>query len=136
MSRPSSYDLAKVIRDLLTIAKVAMPEHLYEIDPRVRAGQSLLSMLNASRHRPPSIARDTGGDIPDLGEADPNDPMTHKVLAALSSVPDPDWDIAAALDAFMAEPDAPVTRPAAISLILRDWLVGHGYLDPAPDDVH
>lgn len=28
----------------------------------------------------------------------------------------------------MANPDAPISRPEAIRRILRDWLVGHGYL--------
>lgn len=39
-------------------------------------------------------------------------------------------DLLQPLDAFAAsEPDAP-TRPEAVRRIVRDWLVGRGYLHP------
>lgn len=41
-------------------------------------------------------------------------------------------DMEEAIDRFIAEePDAP-TRPEALRRILRDWLIGHGYLELPP----
>lgn len=54
----------------------------------------------------------------------------EQLLASLEA--DPDADIADGLDLFMREDFAPATRPEAIAVILRDWLVGHGYLLPVP----
>ncbi len=66
--------------------------------------------------------------MPLLGEADPADPVARDVLAKLNASPSPDFEVAAGLDAFLAETGAPATRPAAIEHILRDWLIGHGYI--------
>ncbi|MDB5540717.1 MAG: hypothetical protein JWQ89_2444 [Devosia sp.] len=109
-----------------------------DIDPRVRAGQQMLAALHPSGRRPPSVSRADQPPTPYLGEADPSDPAARQILAALDAAPTGDWDVAAALDTFMSEPNAPATRPDAISLILQDWLVGHGYLEPlpAPEDSH
>lgn len=51
-------DLAKIIRDLLRIAKVAMPDDLYWRDPRVLAAAAALRGLEAgvSPDRPPNVA--------------------------------------------------------------------------------
>ena len=136
---PTNYDLAVVIRDLLAIAKVAMPDYLFEIDPRVRAGQNLLNDLNGTQHRPPSVLKPSSEPaMPYVGEADPDDPLTARIRAALDAQPAPDMEVAAALDAFLAGPDAPATRPAAIEHILRDWLIGHGYIQhrAAGDQFH
>lgn len=43
-----------------------------------------------------------------------------------------DADVDAGLDLFLREDFAPATRTEAISTILRDWLVAHGYLAPLP----
>lgn len=41
------------------------------------------------------------------------------------------------IDAFAADiavnADAPIGRPEAIRRIVRDWLIGHGYLQPGAD---
>lgn len=37
-------------------------------------------------------------------------------------------DDIAAVDAFASEQDPKISRPEAIRRILRDWLVGNGYL--------
>lgn len=60
----------------------------------------------------------------------------EELIAALDA--EPDADIAEGLDLFLQEEFAPATRPEAISAILRDWLVGHGYLPtvPAIEDRH
>jgi len=47
-----------------------------------------------------------------------------------------DADIADGLELFMREEFAPATQGEAISTILRDWLVGHGYLAPMPAMEH
>lgn len=125
----------RLIIDLLAIAKVAMPSELYAIDTRVIRARELLSEL-APPSRPPSIGREPA--VPHLGTADPNDPWARHVLALLEAEPEPQWDIAEAMALFMLEPDAPTTRPAAVALILREWLTASGYLElhPAKEDGH
>lgn len=54
----------------------------------------------------------------------------EELLASLDA--EPDTDIAEGLGLFMQEDYAPATKSEAISAILRDWLVGHGYLQPVP----
>ncbi len=51
---PTNNDLAKVIRDLLRVAEVAMPPKLCLQDPRVLVAYGLRDRLNASQHRPPT----------------------------------------------------------------------------------
>ena len=60
----------------------------------------------------------------------------EQLLAALDT--EPDADITEGLDLFIEEDFAPATREEAVATILRDWLVGHGYLDPVPaiEDQH
>lgn len=125
----------KVIIDLLTIAKVAIPGDLYAIDPRVLKARDLLATL-APQSRPPSIGREPV--VPHVGSADPDDPWARHVLALLDAEPEPTWDIAKALDLFMLEPEAPTTREAVVALILREWLTANGYLEllPAKEDGH
>lgn len=46
-------------------------------------------------------------------------------------------DLLDPIDAFAGEtihPDAPIGRPEAIRRILRDWLIGHGYLPSKSDE--
>lgn len=42
------------------------------------------------------------------------------------------------IDAFARDavinPDAPIGRPEAIRRIVRDWLIGHGYISTGADD--
>jgi hypothetical protein len=65
---------------------------------------------------------------PFLGSADSSDPVARQVAAALDAISSPDPEVAAGLDAFLAEPIAPTTKAAAIDHILRDRPTGHGYL--------
>lgn len=67
---------------------------------------------------------------PDLQAQDSRLVAAEQLLASLDA--EPDSDIAEGLDLFLQEDFAPATRSEAISAILRDWLVGHGYLAPAP----
>lgn len=41
-------------------------------------------------------------------------------------------DIEVGLALFLQEDFSPITHAEAIPFILRDWLVGHGYLPPVP----
>lgn len=125
----TSYDIGKVIRDLLRIAEVAMPSHLIRNDPRIRAGRDLLKAMNFTQDRPPVV--------PFIGEADPADPMTEHIAGLLGIRP-PDPAIERALSEFMAGQGVGMDRSAALDHILRDWLVGHGYLahDDAVDPYH
>jgi hypothetical protein len=41
----STDDLARTIREPLTIARVAMPSELYDVDPRVIKAEALLARL-------------------------------------------------------------------------------------------
>lgn len=73
---------------------------------------------------------------PDLQAQDIRLVAAEQLLAALDA--SPDADIEEGLDLFLREDFAPATKSEAISAILRDWLVGHGYLDsvPAIEDRH
>ena len=125
----SGAEVIKSLIELLAIAKVAMPDFLYDIDPRVQNALRLLAALNtASPSRPPSVARKRPEEMVDLTPAPhPGQP----------SAPPP-WDITRGLDAFMASPEAPDTRTDAVVLILREWLTANGYLElpPADDQQH
>lgn len=134
----TNYDLARIMHDLLVIAKVAMPGHLYQQDPRVHAGQKLLDQLNASQHRPPSELRELLGNVPHIGSADADDPWAQRLDKILNAFPEPDVEVSKGIDAFLADIGSPATRPAAIEHILRDWLIGHGYIQhlTAKDPYH
>ncbi len=54
----------------------------------------------------------------------------EQLLAALDAPPDS--DIAEGLELFLQEDFAPATKSEAVTAILRDWLIGHGYLVPVP----
>jgi hypothetical protein len=67
---------------------------------------------------------------PDLQAQDVRLVAAEELLAALDA--EPADDIAEGLDQFLQEDFSPATRSEAVALILRDWLVGHGYLAPIP----
>lgn len=95
----SDHEVVRSLTELLILAKVAMPNDLFAVDPRIVRARQLVAKL---------------------AQASP----------ALNAPP---WDITAGLDAFMASGLAPESRTDATILILRDWLVGHGYIEPAPE---
>ncbi len=122
-------EVTRSLLELLAIAKVAMPDFLYDLDPRVqRALQLLARMGDLSSSRPPSVPLSPGDAMLDLAPS--------PTMATLEGMPggEPPWDITAGLDAFMASPEAPVSRTEAVTMILREWLVGSGYIEPMPDD--
>lgn len=123
----TNYELARLIRDLLRIAQVAMPPKLYAQDRRIQAAYVMLDNLNASQHRPPAQVDLSAEELPADRHRAP-DQMVLDVLSKLDSVPAPDPQVAAALDLFLSEEGAPAMRHQAIEHILRDWFVGHGYI--------
>lgn len=121
-------EVVRSLTELLAIAKVAMPDFLFAIDPRVhRARQLIATKGQVSGGRPPSVLA-----MPRMEMVDLSPPPTMADVDRMSAA-EP-WDITAGLDAFMASDLAPTTRTEAVVLILRDWLTGHGYLELTPDD--
>lgn len=122
-------EVVRSLTELLEIAKLAMPDYLFAIDPRVhRARQLVATKSQVSTIRPPSVVA-----MPRMEMVDLSPPPT---MASVEAMPggDAPWDITAGLDAFMASDLAPETRTEAVVLILRDWLVGHGFISPLPED--
>lgn len=70
--------LAQLLSDLLSIARVAMLDSLYAIDPRLRKAQTRARRAPARGRsgRVPSIPRSVEGAMPFLGVADPTDPRS------------------------------------------------------------
>jgi hypothetical protein len=116
-------DVIKALIELLAIAKVAMPDFLYDIDPRVQAALRLLAEIEYPSHsRPPNLRREPPMEMVDITPPPHPGPTT----------PPTPWDISEGLDAFMASPEAPRSRSEAVVLILREWLTAAGYLKPSP----
>jgi len=120
----ASDEVVRSLTELLDLVKLAMPDYLYAIDPRVyRARQLIASRSQVSPSRPPSIVALPVIEMVDLSPT--------PEIAAVDNRPGETtpWDITLGLDAFMASDLAPPNRTEAVILILRDWLVGHGFLE-------
>lgn len=126
---PDKDEVARSLTELLAIAKVAMPDFLYGVDPRVHRALQLLARLgDQSASRPPSVPRMPPMEMLDLAPS-----PTLADVAAMPGAESP-WDITVGLDAFMDSPEAPSTRAEAVALILLDWLTSNGYLPLPPSD--
>lgn len=88
-------EVASVVRDLLAIAKSAMPDDLYALDPRIGRALDTLSMLTSDDIGPLLPTE----DVPTAVLADPDGPEALKVLAALDEAALPAIDIKSGLDA-------------------------------------
>ena len=122
-------EVVRCLIELLALARVAMPDYLFAIDPRVhRARQLVATRTDISANRPPSTVSRGPLEMVDLAP--------RPTMATIDGVPgaEPPWDITAGLDAFMASDLATASRSEAVTLILRDWLIGHGFIEQAPDD--
>jgi len=127
-------ETAKVIRDLLRIAKVAMPPKLYAEDPRVIVATAALSELEAgvSPARPPNLtSRPPKFDPLALSRTRP----IEQSAAGISFLTDLPWDLVSAMTAAQGDV-LPLDPSDAVAYVLWDWLTGHGYLDPAPEEPH
>lgn len=126
---------AQALTDMLAVAKLWMPDLMFEIDPRVHEARQLVATLNqVAGSRPPSVV----SDLSDMPMIDLSPPATLADVDRMSGAEPPPWDITVGLDAFMASELAPASRTEGVIFILRDWLVGHGYLPalPEPEDAH
>jgi len=117
--------------ELLAVAKLWMPDLLFEIEPRVHRARQLVATLGqVSGSRPPSIIAELSDELPIL---DLSPPATMESVERMRGAEPPPWDISAGIDAFMASDLALDNRTEAVIFMLRDWLIGHGYIDPAPE---
>ena len=118
----SQNETAKIIRDLLRIAKVAMPGDLYDQDPRVLVAVAALKDLegSASPARPPNLtSRAPALDTATVAVRTP----VELSSAGASFVLELPWDIVDGLhdaQAAFSRLDTPETVLSA----LRDWLTG------------
>ncbi len=130
-SMPDEQDeVVRSLVELLALVKAGMPDYLFAIDPCVqRARQLIATRSQVSSSRPPSIVA-----LPST-MVDQGPPPTIEDVERMPGAEAP-WDIAAGLDAFMLSGRAPPTRAEAVSVIMRDWLVGHGYIEPPPEHGH
>jgi hypothetical protein len=119
----------KIIRDLLRIAKVAMPGRLYDEDPRVLVARAALREMEESGApaRPPNLtSRSPTVNLSTL----PPDRAVEMSARGASFVIELPWDIVDAL--HDAQNALERLDPAeTVGFALRDWLTGQGYLKPA-----
>lgn len=117
--------LAKLIRDLLEIAKVAMPPKLFSEDPRVKRAKAYLVALGQEPddHRVPNTGPDPLekliGEIVDLRPVN----ASRMVL---------DWDLADGVLAAQVH-GLSTDNSEALNFIVREWLTTNGYLTVQPD---
>jgi hypothetical protein len=117
--------LAKLIGDLLDIAKVAMPPKLYAEDPRVKRASAYLVALGRKpdEHRVPNTGPDPLeeilGEIADLRAIN----GTEMVL---------DWDLVDGILAAQVH-GLSTNNSEALNFIVREWLTANGYLTVQPD---
>lgn len=115
--------LITLIDDLLTIAKVAMPPKLYAEDPRIKRARAYLIALGErpDGHRVPNTGPDPLEAL--IGEIVDLRPVNGSRMVL-------DWDLVdgvlAARRDGLSEDDS-----EALNAIVRDWLIGHGYLEIA-----
>ena len=121
----TKHELASIIRDLVRIAKVAMPPDLFMRDPRVmKANAYLVALGDPSHGRPPNTGLDALATLlPELVDLRPID--GSKMIL--------DWDLVDPLIAAREQGMISVDDGEALNAIVRDWLIAHGYL-PAPPD--
>lgn len=123
-------ETAHILRDLLRIAKLAMPPKLFAEDPRVIRAMALLKLLETghSPSRPPNASGPSPGfDIAALATRRAVD----QSAAGVSFVLDLPWELVNALS--LAQMDKVPLEPSdAINVLVREWLTANGYLPLAP----
>ena len=128
-------ELASVLRDLLVIAKVAMPPKLFSEDVRVTRALSLIKTLETGETsaRPPNaVGRPPKLDISVLG--------SKRAVAesgrGISYVTELPWNLVEGL--IDAAEDLPLDPAEATAFIVREWLTANGHLPlvPAREDTN
>ena len=110
---------AKVVTDLLRIARVAMPPDLFEQDIRVRRALDMPgNSIRVPNHPPRSHAQR-------LAELRPVEESSDR----LSFVTDLEWDLVLAVTEAQ-HTVLPLDPSAAINFIVRQWCVSAGFLPP------
>jgi hypothetical protein len=128
-------ETAKIIRDLLRIAKVAMPTNLYADDPRVLAGVALVRNIERGERaaRPPSVtSRLQSFDLTELSRKTAVE-MSNEGVRFVTTLP---WDVSDALIESRADDLVPFDIADAVTFVLRDWLVGHGAIEAQSEEAH
>lgn len=105
-----------------------MPQDLYAQDPRVLVALGAVRTLEAgvSPARPPNVTSRVPAVA--LGAARP----VELSAMGISFVLDLPWDLADPLTEAQAD-FSRLDPPDAVTFALRDWLTGHGYLEPSPE---
>ena len=127
MTEFSRAELAKVMRDLLRIAKVAMPPKVFGEDPRVTSAMAVIESLEG---RAPSR-------LPNVTSLHPRLDITRltqrraveESATGIAFVMELPWDL---VEAMITMPDIPADPSAAMEYIARDWLVSQGALSTGP----
>ena len=121
--------IAKIVDDLVTIAKVAMPPDLFIQDPRVNRAKALLVSLgrHSSPARPPNVG--TSADLQSLLEPIQDGRPLDAANMMLG------WDL---VDAVLEarKHGLPADDREMLGFVLREWLIANGYLEPGPEDEH
>lgn len=119
-------DIAKIVDDLVTIAKVAMPPDLFIQDPRVTRAKALLVSLGrpSSPARPPNVGTDA-----ELEALVAQIPDAYPMGATKMNL---DWDLVAPVREARQH-GLPADDNVAVNFIVRDWLIAHGHLEPGPE---
>jgi hypothetical protein len=120
-------ELAKTIRDLLVVARVAMPPSLYAQDPRISTAAALLKRIEqgSSSSRPPNTSvKPAGFDVTALAVSR----AVEESREGISFVVDMSWDLVEASWRAMTEDRSyPLDPNDAVDYVLRDWFTSHGY---------
>lgn len=132
MTESTPGELAKVIRDLLVVAKIAMPPNLYAQDPRIATAAALLKRIEQgiSPSRPPNTSgKPAGFDVTALAKSRAVEESTE----GISFVVDMPWDLVEASWRAMTEDRSyPLDPNDAVNFVLRDWFTAHGYGELLP----
>ena len=127
MNEATPGELAKVLRDLLVVAKIATPPSLYAQDPRISSAAMLLKRMEhgTSQARVPnSSSKPPGFDVTALAVAR----AVEESKDGISFVVDMSWDLVeASWRAMTADQAYPLDPNEAVNYVMRDWFTAHGY---------
>lgn len=127
MNEATPGEVAKVLRDLLVVAKVAMPPSLYSQDPRISSAASLLKRIEqgGSPGRVPNTSvKPPGFDVTALAVSR----AVEESKDGISFVVDMSWDLVeASWRAMTDDRSYPLDPSEAVGYVMRGWFTAHGY---------
>ena len=121
-------ETARVIRDLLVIAKVAMPPKLFGEDPRVTRAIALLALLVPSSpgsRVPNASPRPAGFELAVLASRR----VVEESKDGVAFIAELRWDLLEALRRAVTLVDIPLDPSDQVSFIAREWLTANGLLE-------